>query len=164
TSRRSTFNIGLVEGGTSINTRASHASLSMDLRATRPDRLTAMEEQVMAVLQDATSEEHGLHVETTVVGSRPSAALNDHHPLVQAAQESLRHVGYKPSNPEIGSTDANITLAAHIPSVCIGITVGGDAHTTNEYILVDPIRAGMQQLTLLTLYAAEHINTLCEWY
>lgn len=159
---RTTLNIGLVEGGTSINTRAARASIAIDMRATTPQALTSLEERVRDVLE-ANRAPRGMKMTVEVVGDRPSAHLSDDHPLVQAAQATLEHVGYRPSTPEVGSTDANIPLAAGIPSVCIGITVGGDAHTTNEYILTEPVAAGMRQLSLLTLLAAHHLEELGIW-
>jgi acetylornithine deacetylase/succinyl-diaminopimelate desuccinylase-like protein len=65
--------------------------------------------------------------------------------------------------PEIGSTDANIPLAMGIPAVCVGITTGGNAHTVDEYIDVEPVTQGMEQLGLLTLLACRNIAEWREW-
>jgi tripeptide aminopeptidase len=160
---RSSFNIGLISGGTSINTRAPQASLSIDLRSVDSHTLADMENEVMAVIARLPAERH-LIVTTAVIGDRPSAALSPDHPLAQAARAALVYVNWGPSSLEIGSTDANIPLAVGIPSVCIGITTGGNAHSTSEYIDLAPVAAGMQQLTLLTLLAAENIDKWNDWY
>lgn len=160
---RSTFNIGLISGGTSINTRAPQASLSIDLRSVDTHTLTRMEDDVRAVIAHTPADPH-LTVIISVIGDRPSAALAPDHPLVQAARAALAHVKWGPSSLEIGSTDANIPLAVGIPSVCIGITTGGNAHSTAEYIDLPPVTAGMQQLTLLTLLAADNIDKWNDWY
>lgn len=160
---RSSFNIGLVSGGTSINTRASQASLSIDLRSVDSRTLARMEDDVLAVIAHTPADPQ-LTANITVIGDRPSAVLPPEHPLVQAARTVLIHVNWGPSSLEIGSTDANIPLAVGIPSVCIGITTGGNAHSIKEYIDLAPVAAGMQQLTLLALLAAEKIDQWNDWY
>lgn len=160
---RSSFNIGLISGGTSINTRAPQASLSIDLRSVDSRALTRMEDDVMAVIAH-TPASPPLTVTTTIIGDRPSASLSPDHPLVQAARAVLAYINWGSASLEIGSTDANIPLAVGIPSVCVGITTGGNAHSIGEYIDLPPIAAGMRQLTLLTLLAAENIDKWNDWY
>ncbi|MBN1430256.1 MAG: M20/M25/M40 family metallo-hydrolase [Anaerolineae bacterium] len=157
------FNIGLISGGTSINTRAPQASLSIDLRAIDNRILTGMESKIIDVIH-AMPCPAGLRVSVDLIGNRPSATLQSTHPLVQTAQGVLDYVHWGPSMLDTGSTDANIPLAMGIPSVCIGITTGANAHTIKEYIDIAPIAAGMQQLTLLTLLAAEHMRDWQNWH
>ena len=97
-----------------------------------------------------------------MIGDRPSASLSPAHPLVTTARNALDYLAVG-SSLEIGSTDANILLAGGIPSVCIGLTWGGNAHSTDEYIDPSGIPAGMQQLTLLTLLSAENIGKWSNW-
>jgi tripeptide aminopeptidase len=159
--KQSSFNIGLIAGGTSINTLAPDASLSIDLRSTNPDTLAALEAGVQAVVEpfrDAPD----LDISIRVIGNRPSATLPAHHPLVTTSQGILGYLSVG-SSTEIGSTDANILLAGGIPSVCIGITQGGNAHTTDEYVDPADIPTGMQQLTLLALLVAENIAGWSAW-
>ena len=153
---RSTFNIGLISGGVSINTRAPEASLSVDLRSVDGEALAGLEESVRSVIRRYATP--SLEISTEVIGDRPSAALPVNHPLVQAAIAALDYAGFHAPLLEIGSTDANILLANGIPTVCIGITTGGDAHTIREHIETTHLAAGMRQLTLLALLAAEHIE------
>jgi tripeptide aminopeptidase len=159
---RSSLNIGLISGGTSINTIAPEATCTVDLRSIENDALTRMEadvrDQVLAF--DNIAE---LSISTEVVGDRPSASLPGEHPLVRAAHAVLRHLNVGPGSREIGSTDANIPLALGIPAVCIGITTGGGAHTTDEYIDIPPLGTGMNQLTLLTLLAAHNSPAWSRW-
>jgi acetylornithine deacetylase/succinyl-diaminopimelate desuccinylase-like protein len=159
---RSSLNIGLISGGTSINTIAPEATCTIDLRSVENDALTRMEAEVRDQVQafDSIAE---LSIRTEVVGDRPSASLPGEHPLVRAAQASLRHVNVGPGSREIGSTDANIPLSRGIPAVCIGITTGGGAHTTEEYIDIPPLGTGMNQLTLLTLLAAHNSTSWSRW-
>jgi acetylornithine deacetylase/succinyl-diaminopimelate desuccinylase-like protein len=153
---RTTFNIGLVDGGTSINTRAAQASLSMDLRSEDAASLRNLEEDVMSIVR-SIPRSTGLKIVTHLIGDRPAAALPAAHPLVQMALAVLRQTGMKRPILEIGSTDANAPLALGIPAVCIGITTGGDAHSLSEYIDIPPLEAGMRQLTLLAWLAANSL-------
>lgn len=159
---RSSFNIGLIDGGTSINTRAPKASISIDLRSVDRATLTALEARIRDVASRFTLAP-GLALTIDVIGDRPSARLSSRHPLVRAAQETLATLGGLEPSLSIGSTDANIPLAAGIPSVCIGITTGGNPHTTSEYIDTQPVSLGMQQVTLLTLVAAQNTVAWSQW-
>jgi acetylornithine deacetylase/succinyl-diaminopimelate desuccinylase-like protein len=160
--RRSTFNVGLIEGGQSINTRAPHASLSIDLRSTESETLNQIEEQIEALIAQSPAGPD-LTVQSQVIGERPCAALSDQHPLVRAAVTTLEMLGFDNVQPEMGSTDANILLAENLPAVCIGITSGGNAHSAEEFIETALIPAGMAQLTLLTLAAAENSSAWRTW-
>jgi di/tripeptidase len=153
----------LIEGGTSINTLAHEASLSIDLRSVDSTALARLEADVRNCIVSLNHKPE-IEVSIQVVGDRPSAALAQDHALVRAAQSVLRSLNIGPGSREIGSTDANIPLARGIPAICIGITTGGDAHTTGEFIDTLPVSAGMQQLTLLALLAAEHSTSWSVWH
>jgi tripeptide aminopeptidase len=162
-SPQSTLNIGLISGGISINTRAPEASMALDLRSEDADTLKRMERSVYRIA-DKMSRNTEIAVSCELIGSRPSASLPVDHPLVQASRAVLRHTGTPPSKPGIGSTDANILLANEIPSVCIGLTTGGDAHSTGEFIETGPLAKGLKQLMLLVLLAAHHTGEWHTWH
>ena len=147
---RTTFNIGMIEGGQSINTIAAQASLWLDLRSEDQTALMKMEEQVRTEIATLTTTELRFTVE--VVGDRPAGHIAPHHPLIQAALGALAQVGIA-GTLETGSTDANIPLAAGCPAVTIGLTRGGNAHRLDEYIDTRPLASGLRQLFLLTLAA-----------
>ncbi len=159
---RTSFNIGVIAGGTSINTRAAEAHMEIDMRSVDAGALRAIEQQVRAIIAQTPAPPE-LAVTVEVVGDRPSATLPRTHPLVRATQDVLVRTGTTPAEPEIGSTDANILLASGIPSVCVGISTGGSAHTREEYIDTAPAAKGMRHLALLTMLAAEHIGTWQNW-
>jgi tripeptide aminopeptidase len=150
-----TFNIGLIEGGTSINTIAPEATLYLDLRSETAAGVAALERQVRALVDDAKTD--CLEVSTTVVGDRPAGRLPPDHWLVQAAGAALDMVGLEPSY-DLGSTDANAVLAAGLPAVTVGISRGGNAHRVDEYVEVEPITRGMRQLVLLVLLALDRLG------
>ena len=79
------------------------------------------------------------------IGERPAGGISEKHEFVQLAikcsQEQVVDVILT-----TGSTDANIPLSQNIPAIVMGITTGGGAHTTNEYIDIDPVKKGMEIL------------------
>jgi acetylornithine deacetylase/succinyl-diaminopimelate desuccinylase-like protein len=158
---RSSMNIGLISGGTSINTVAAEANCAIDLRSIDAKTLQTMEAQVRDIV--ARYDSGDITVGVAVIGDRPAASLSYDHPLVRSAVEVLDFVGAPPAVIEPASTDANIPLALSIPSVCICITSGADAHTNREYIDVEPVVQGMQQLLLLTMSAVEHAGEWSSW-
>jgi tripeptide aminopeptidase len=148
---RTTFNIGMIDGGESINSIATSAELWLDLRSESPSALTALETQVRQIVSSLASSDLTFQIE--VVGDRPAGQLPPDHELVQAALTSLSLVGVRGSL-ETGSTDANVPLAAGCPAVTVGITRGGNAHRLDEYIETRSIALGLRQLVILTLAAA----------
>jgi tripeptide aminopeptidase len=150
---RTTYNIGMIEGGQSINSIATTASLWLDMRSEELSALQVLERQVRSEVESVTKPELTMKIE--VVGDRPAGNLPTQHPLVQGALAALAQVGVRGSL-ETGSTDANVPLAAGCPAVTIGITRGGNAHRLDEYIETKPVEAGMRQLTLLALAAASY--------
>lgn len=155
TQPRTTFNVGMIEGGQSINTISATAGLWLDLRSESQKELDRLVQQVRQLIDSV--ERPGLSFHVEVVGDRPAGHIPNDHPLVKGALAALESVGAQ-GTLESGSTDGNIPLAAGCPAVTIGITRGGNAHRLDEYIEVAPISGGLQQLILLTLAAAEDIT------
>jgi tripeptide aminopeptidase len=162
TEPRSSLNIGLIDGGTTVNTIAAEANMTIDLRSVDPSTLNAMAGQITAIVE-STRREPDLEVKIVVVGERPGAVLPVGHPLPQAAGAALAFVGEGEGHFDIGSTDANIPLAMGIPSVCVGVTYGGNAHRVDEFIQVKPIIPGLKSLLLVVLAAAEHSREWACW-
>lgn len=150
---RTTYNIGMLEGGQSINSIASKAGLWLDMRSERTDALQQLERTVRHHIDSLTNE--GIRFDVEVVGDRPAGHMDIQHPLVQGALFALEETGVRGSL-QIGSTDGNIPLADNCPTVTVGITRGGNAHRLDEFIETSPVENGMRQLLILTLSAAEH--------
>jgi tripeptide aminopeptidase len=144
---RTTFNIGVVNGGSTVNTIAAEASMLLDLRSESPDALANLERTVMRLIEAAKIPE--LQITSKVVGDRPSGAIARTHPLVLLASDALQAVNIKPVL-ETGSTDANVPLAEGLPAVTVGVVYGGNAHRLDEYIDTKPLPEGMRQLLLLS--------------
>lgn len=158
TEPRTTFNIGRMSGGTSVNTIAQTAWLELDLRSEGQSALQQLVDQAMAIVlryQSGLWQQRGVYVEATIIGDRPGGAIADEHPLVKATFRSLAYHGVN-GNPQlrISSTDANIPLSRNIPAVCIGITEGGNAHRVEEWITPSLLTTGMKHLLGTTWWSA----------
>ena len=146
-SPKTTFNIGTIGGGTSINTIAREAWLDLDLRSAAPVHLADLAVRVEAIA--ASFGESGLQMETRVIGNRPAGAIPRGHPLVQLAARSLEEAGITTYSFETGSTDANIPLSQGQPCVCVGLAYGGNAHRPDEYLETRDIEKGLHALVSL---------------
>lgn len=150
---RSSLNVGTIKGGTSVNTIAAAAGAEIDVRSVDQRTVDRFAGEVVKALESDPLPA-GLSLDVVTLGSRPAGEIPAAHPLVRAAVQSLVDVDVSPSLKR-GSTDANALLAAGIPSVCVGITTGGGAHTAAEYIDLPPIERGMDQLRRLIPRAAQ---------
>lgn len=156
-SPRTTFNIGRIGGGTSVNTIAQAAELELDLRSEDANALQAIVAQTMAVVQRHQTiwQEKNVQISADVIGNRPGGQLEEDHPLVVAAYRSLAASGVTAQRSQsMSSTDANIPLSRGLPAVCIGITEGGNAHRLEEWINTTLLPVGMKHLLQLTWWAA----------
>lgn len=146
---RTTYNVGVISGGTSINTVAPEAKMLIDMRSTASESVARLEGQVRAII-DKHALEGGVAREVMVVGDRPGGALSPDHQLVKLTKEIMESVGLT-VRTGASSTDANIPLSQGIPAVCIGITYGKGAHRMDESLDTRAMPIGMTQLaTLLT--------------
>jgi acetylornithine deacetylase/succinyl-diaminopimelate desuccinylase-like protein len=134
-------NVGVVGGGTSINTIAASSALEIDLRDADDDTLEATRERVEAELRAATPSGVDLAVEP--LGRRPAGATPAGHPLVQAARAARREAGLAPAQENASSTDANAALGRGIPAICVGLTHGANAHRIDECVELAPLPAGL---------------------
>ena len=149
---RTTYNIGLIEGGQSINSIATSASMWLDMRSEERAALADLRAaRPRAKSPPLSSSDVEFSVE--VVGDRPAGSIAPDHPLVKRALAVLRQVGLR-GTLETGSTDGNVPLSEGCPTVTVGITYGGNAHRLDEYVEVSPVASGIRQLILLTLATA----------
>lgn len=152
---RTTFNIGMIHGGQSVNSIATSALCYLDMRSTTSEGLAELEVAVRTVLKDAQAE--GFSVEVKTIGDRPAGTLDTNHWLVEYALAAQRAVSID-ATLEQGSTDANIILAKGIPAVVVGITQGGNAHRLDEFIETEPIHDGFWSLLLLTVATIQRLS------
>ncbi len=145
---KTTYNVGNIEGGTSINTIAAQASALLDMRSTDVAALGQLAEEVRKIVKQRAGA--GLQTEIEVLGERPAGSLSRSHPLVQLAARVLTWLGIE---PEYGasSTDANIPISLNIPGICVGVTQVRQMHTMEEWLAIPPIGDGLAQLVRLCL-------------
>ncbi|MCI0556671.1 MAG: M20/M25/M40 family metallo-hydrolase [Anaerolineae bacterium] len=140
---RTTMNVGKISGGTSVNVIASEAKLDLDLRSEDEESLRELVDTAETLIQNANKP--NVSVEAEVIGQRPPGEMSASHPLVMLAKDCLRKQGFD-AGLISGSTDANVPLSRGYPAIVLGVTTGGSAHTTNEYINTAPVKQGMEQL------------------
>ncbi|QBD78809.1 M20/M25/M40 family metallo-hydrolase [Ktedonosporobacter rubrisoli] len=151
---KTTFNVGMIEGGTSVNSIAASASALLDLRSIDVAALDRLAKQARAIIEQRAGQ--GLQAEIEVLGERPAGARSLSDPLVTLAAETLKELGIKPQF-SAASTDINIPISLNIPSVCVGLTHGERAHTLEEYLQVPPIADGLAQLLRLCIDSSRQI-------
>jgi acetylornithine deacetylase/succinyl-diaminopimelate desuccinylase-like protein len=151
---KTTFNVGVVEGGGSVNTIAPRATMLVDLRSVDPTQLVHLEDRVACLLQ-AVQQDTGVQVTSRIVGQRPAAALATDHPLCHGVNDIRKYLHLRPAVFSAASTDANLPLSLGIPAVCLGITRGALAHTVQEYIDTPPVGGGLKQLLLTILHSLQ---------
>ena len=143
---RSTLNIGMFQGGTSINTIASSAWMELDLRSETSSCLTELTNRVKQVVESARRSDFELQIEP--IGHRPSGDLPRGHRLVKILREILGELGLEP-HLDIASTEANMPLSLGFPALTIGLTRGAHAHSAQETIQTAPIEKGLLQIVRL---------------
>ncbi len=152
---RTTFNVGLIEGGTSVNTIAACASATIDMRSTEATALEDLANIVREISEQQVGA--GLRTEIEILGERPTGTRNQSDPLVQLGDNTIRWLGLEPIYAA-SSTDANIPISMNIPSLCVGITYASRAHTLEEYMHIAPIASGLAQLLRLSIEACTLIT------
>jgi tripeptide aminopeptidase len=140
---RTTMNVGTIIGGMGVNVLASDAKCELDLRSEDPMALFKLTHEVEEILVHASRE--GVKIVAEVIGERPAGEIPANHALVKLAVDCMWEQGLS-AILTAGSTDANIPLSQNIPAVVMGISTGGGAHTTNEFIDVNPVEKGMESV------------------
>lgn len=150
---KSSYNVGVIEGGTAVNAIAASASCLVDLRSTDPFALAQLVEGVEQLVASANKRENVKAV-MTEIGNRPPGEIASERQPVGWAVDALRGVGCSQVSLIAGSTDANLPLSLGLPAVCVGLANSGNTHRLDEYL--DPIHLpdGLGQLLLLTLAAS----------
>jgi acetylornithine deacetylase/succinyl-diaminopimelate desuccinylase-like protein len=146
-SPKSTYNIGVIRGGTSVNTIAREAALLLDLRSEESKELLRIADRVEEMVDThLLRTEPAVAFRREILGERPAGGLGPEHPLAKAAMSAAEGAGIEDPVAKAASTDANAPLSRGIPAVCIGLTRGGNAHRPDEYILTAPLERGLKQL------------------
>ena len=141
---KTTYNVGTIEGGTSVNTIAENASMLCEYRSTNRECLEIMRQSFEKIFAEANCDDVTVSVE--MVGDRPCADIDKS--LQDKFTEKMKAVIESVIGKELGvgssSTDCNIPLSMGIPALAIGVRAGGGIHTRDEWMEKDSIIKGME--------------------
>jgi len=135
---KTTYNVGRISGGTSVNAIAEECTFEVDLRSEDPGLLDKIEVKLLEAVRLGTEEENKaraaskstITADTKLIGNRPGGTTAESTPLVRAALWAVAATGHK---PDLGfsSTDANLPISLGIPAV----TMGGGGSSANHHSL-----------------------------
>ena len=143
---KTTYNVGVVEGGTSVNTIAESAKMLYEYRSNDRECLSYMQKFFNDKIEEA--KRLGLaEIEVKLIGDRPCDGDVDKGRLQEITDFAIKvcqkHSGI-PCRVTAGSTDANVPLSLGIPAVCVGTHLSSGAHTRAEKILISSIPVGLK--------------------
>ena len=158
---RTSYNVGVLGGGTSVNSIPFEAWAEVDMRSESPASLDRIEAALLAAMRRALEEENGLRrrgealtVDLDKIGDRPSGEMDPQDPLVQRAIAANAFFG---ADGELGrgSTNSNIPIHLGVPAVTIGRGgIGGENHSPGEWWINKDAYLAIQRAVLLTVAEA----------
>lgn len=157
---RTSYSVGRIGGGTSVNSVPYESWMEVDMRSLDPASLAGIEELFLSAVQDGLEAQNRirrrgppLEVDVDQVGFRPAGRMPLDEPLIQRAIAATRHLGIEPTLGS-GSTDSNLPMALDIPSTTIGRGGdGGGAHSLDEWWR--PVRPEVGEAKALLILLAE---------
>jgi len=138
---RTTFNVGSIEGGTSVNAIPSQAAMEVDLRSAGDAELRRLDAFFRRAMKEATEEENAirrpgdppLKLQVNLIGERPSGETPADSRVVKVAIEATRFLGVEPRLDQ-SSTDSNLPISLGIPAITLGAGgTSGASHTLAEW-------------------------------
>lgn len=165
---KTTFTVGTVSGGTSVNSIAADAKMLLDMRSNSEDELLKLEEKVLDIVRVAATTENDrwgsdkITVDVNLVGDRPAGVQPADSPIVQAAWAATLAVGHEPRLSPPSSTDANVPISLGIPAVVLGGGgTEGENHSPTEWFDPKAAYLGPQKvyLTIIGLVGANGISS-----
>ena len=151
---KTTYNVGYIQGGTTVNTIAQEAYMLYEFRSTSQECLKRMEQYFTETVGSFQNEK--VRIETEVLGIRPGNGNLRHEKLREFTEknaEIVRRYFSGEMDFTAYSTDSNIPLSMGIPANTIGTVIGGGAHTREEWADVESLNAGLKiVLSLLLQY------------
>jgi acetylornithine deacetylase/succinyl-diaminopimelate desuccinylase-like protein len=163
-SPKTTFNAGVLGGGTSVNSIPFEAWAELDLRSESPAELKKLDETVSALMAEAVKEENAarstaqgaITLDLELIGDRPSGETPRTSPLAQTAAAVIAGLGMRPQF-QYSSTDSNIPMSLGIPALTLDSGGrGGRAHALDEWIDVEKSSslAGIRSILAIVLAVA----------
>lgn len=142
---KTTFNVGQVSGGTSVNSIPFAVEMVVDMRSVDCAELKKLDTQFLEVVRAAVDEENTarstregrIAADPKLIGDRPCGGTSVESPIVTTTAAAVKAFGLTLSY-EISSTDSNVPMSLGIPAVTIGRGPGSRAHALDEWTEVDP--------------------------
>jgi tripeptide aminopeptidase len=168
-SPKTTFTVGTVKGGTSVNSIAADAEIGLDMRSNNAAELAKLEEKMLAIARAAADEENTrwklpgrVKAEIKLVGDRPAGAQAADSLITQVGVRSAQSLGIKDFSLVASSTDSNTPIALGIPAVTLGGGgIGGASHSPGEWY--SPLKAWLgPQNALLAVLALTGLDGVTE--
>lgn len=141
-SPKTTFNVGVAQGGHSVNSIAQSAFMLLDMRSMAKEPLARLEQEVMKALNDAASET-GTEYTIEVVGDRPTGEISPSSEYIKGLLSLGEELGHRLSLGA-GSTDSNIPLSKGWPAVTMGFKESQNGHKTSEFLYIDSLVPGIK--------------------
>ena len=143
-SPKTTFNVGVVSGGTSVNSIPVDMSMDVDMRSESPEELRKLVESFQRVVREAVDEENKtrstaegrIAADVKLIGDRPPGETALSSSLVEITTAAVKAYGLKPTY-NISSTDSNIPISMGVEAVTIGRGPGGRSHSLDEWTDVE---------------------------
>jgi tripeptide aminopeptidase len=165
-SPKTTFNIGVIHGGTSVNSIPQSASMRVDIRSTSAFEIERLELELRSAVEHATEEEEirsandtslrsaELEAEILAIGNRPAGELPPNACILQIARAVDAYLG-NTAKVQRASTDANIPISLGREAIAIGAGgAGGGAHTLHEWFDPAGRELGLRRILLIVLALA----------
>ena len=150
---KTTYNVGTISGGTSVNTIAQHAEMLYEFRSDDKESLAIMEQHFNAAIDFYRTK--GIQVTVTLLGDRPCGSLAEdpgEQALIDRSAAFIRQYAGVEPGLKMGSTDCNVPLSVGIPAVCYGCAQAPGAHTREEYVEIDSLLPGLKVAFASVLY------------
>ena len=141
---KTTYNVGTISGGTSVNTIAQDAKILCEYRSTDVECLSYMQKQFESIFENA--KESGVRIEINKVGERPCADIERSkiEDLKNIIVPEIERVLGKKITFRSSSTDCNIPLSLGIPALCVGVNTHAGVHTREEWVDKDSVISGLK--------------------
>jgi acetylornithine deacetylase/succinyl-diaminopimelate desuccinylase-like protein len=160
---KTTFNVGVVSGGTSINSIPAQVQMDVDMRSESCAELGNVNAAFLALVQEAIAEENAARstregrvaADPKRIGDRPCGETPLDAPIVRMATAAVKAFGLTPSYG-ISSTDSNVPMSMGIPAITIGRGIGGRSHSPDEWTDVSKpgaVQAAQVAMTIILAVA-----------
>ncbi|MFN2512672.1 MAG: M20/M25/M40 family metallo-hydrolase [Pyrinomonadaceae bacterium] len=156
---RTTFNVGRIEGGSSVNSIPGEAVMEVDLRSASEHELLRLDAFFRRAVREAADDENAtrrkddlpLELNLQLIGERPSGETRADVPIVEMAQEATRALGFTPRLDQ-ASTDSNVPISLNVPAITLGGGgTSGNSHTIDEWYDPRDREAGLKRALLVIL-------------